>query len=197
MKTVYFQGAKIKCFLDLCNYFLGISNIEAFQEVFGTSQIGLLFVLWHLVKGLEEHTQARILAKKAPLCMHESPKECVPRFLPRAFGEVAHLHEVVATTYIGLGSHQSAISKLAHTIYIWHHYPIIRIYKQLHEPSIYLIWVKLAQKHKVAQDHKPLNVMAIACFMGKIPVLPVQNEAGIFLLKPQKFVVRSFRPSLM
>ena len=30
--------------------------------------------------------------------------------------------------------------------------------------------------------------------MGSIPVVPFQNEAGIFRVKPQKFLVRSLEP---
>ncbi len=91
----------------------------------------------------------------------ERPEESVPGLTPVALGKITHFPDVVGPGEVGLGGEDATIGKLAHSIDIRHHDPVVSVDKQLHEPPVNIVGINPAEEHEIAQDHESLNVVAI------------------------------------
>lgn len=104
----------------------------------------------HFVELACHNSHAWVFLKEAALIGYEIPIKRVPDRAPIPFLEIAHLENIARTADVGLGRHESTIRMLTHTVDIWNHHPIVSINKELHEPAVHFIGMKLAQEHKVS-----------------------------------------------
>ena len=100
--------------------------------------------------------------------VNEVPVERCPGLLPVTCFIVTHLFNVVGSTNVRLGGKATAVSKLAHTVDIGHHHPVVGIDVHAHEPAIHIVWVNLTQQHYVTHHHQSFDVVVVAVLQGVI-----------------------------
>lgn len=124
---------------------------------------------------MQKHRGARVGFEKIFVYVHESPEQTIPDGLPFASGVIAHFPQVIQSADVGFSCKKAAICKLAHAVYIGHHYPIVGIYEQLHKPLIHLIRL---QRYSCLSNrcNTTYNPSPIIIYPGPQPVPSFLNE---------------------
>jgi len=103
----------------------------------------------HLFKEFWHHAESVVFGKYIMMVLNEGPVEGGPGILLVTLWVVRHFFEVAGTADVWLRSETSAVGKLAHTVDIWHHDPIICVDVHSHKPAVDFVWVRTGQEEPV------------------------------------------------